>query len=141
MWTKIAAFQSRSHGSTSWYPMSKLLWQRHHPKNYSAFLQNFLWMISNIMKLLSECQFWEGIQVYIDAHCQNCLSGKDMLKTTQPFSKSSYELYLICDRASKKGPSEHRIHHITKWYISWVMCTIFTICQLQNVAYEIVYLW
>ena len=22
-----------------------------------------------------------------------------------------------CDRASEKGPSRHKIHHITKWYI------------------------
>ena len=24
----------------------------------------------------------------------------------------------ICDRASEKGPSGHKIHYITKWYIS-----------------------
>ena len=28
-----------------------------------------------------------------DAHCQNCLSGKDiMMKTTQPFFTSSYNI-------------------------------------------------
>ena len=27
------------------------------------------------------------------------------------------------DWASKKGPSGHKIHHIMKWYISWVLCS------------------
>ena len=37
----------------------------------------------------------EAIETQATAQCQNCLSGKDtMLKTTQPFFKSSYALYL-----------------------------------------------
>ena len=53
------------------------------------------------MKLLSGCQILgcffnrEAIEMQADAHCQNCLSGKDITqKATQPFSKSSYELHL-----------------------------------------------
>ena len=37
----------------------------------------------------------EAIEIWANAHCQNYLSGKDItLKTTQPFFKSLYELYL-----------------------------------------------
>ena len=37
----------------------------------------------------------EAIETWDDIHCQNYLSGKSTtLKTTQPFSKSSYELHL-----------------------------------------------
>ena len=37
----------------------------------------------------------ETIEMQADAHCRNCLSGKDItLKTTQPFFKSYYELHL-----------------------------------------------
>ena len=33
--------------------------------------------------------------MHVDAHCQNCLSGKDiMLETIQPFFKRSYSLHL-----------------------------------------------
>ena len=27
-------------------------------------------------------------------------------------------VFTKCDRASEKGPSGHKIHHITKWHIS-----------------------
>ena len=38
---------------------------------------------------------WEVIEIQADIHCQSCFSGKDiMLKTAQPFFKSSYELHL-----------------------------------------------
>ena len=57
MWTKIATFRSTSHRSMSPCTLPELLlWQKYYAKNYSAFLQKFLWITSTSMKLLSGCQ-------------------------------------------------------------------------------------
>ena len=101
--TKIATFWLRSHRSISQLPLPELLWQRYHAKNYSAFLQNFLWITSNVMKPLSGCQIlvafsWETIEAKVDTHYHNYLPDKDiMLKITQSFFRSSFKLHLtIC---------------------------------------------
>ena len=53
----LAAFQPRSHRNTGRCLLPELpLWQRHHAKNYLAFLQKFIWITSNIMKQLFESQ-------------------------------------------------------------------------------------
>ena len=36
----------------------------------------------------------------------------------------------ICDRASEKGPSGHKLHLITKQLISWVLQNRFMLCKL-----------
>ena len=36
----------------------------------------------------------------------------------------------ICDRASKNGPSWHKLHVITTNLISWVLYNIFKLCKL-----------
>ena len=49
------------------------------------------------MKLFSESQIFnqEAIEIQAEAYSQNYLSDKDItLKTTQPFFKSYYDLYL-----------------------------------------------
>ena len=103
IWTTIAAFWLRSHRSRGWHPLPELIfWQRYHAKNYSAFLQKFIWITSNIIKLLCGCQVLgyfsteKPLEIWANDHHQNyLLFSKDItIKTTQPFFKSLYELYL-----------------------------------------------
>ena len=58
----------------------------------------------------------EAIQSWADSHLQNTLPGKDIVtKTTQPFLKSTYELYVhIChyEVVSRKF-SKSFVHFIT----------------------------
>ena len=43
----------------------------------------------------------------------------------------SYACYVyICDRASKKGPSGHKLHIIIKTLVFWVLYNIFILCKL-----------
>ena len=56
-------------------------------------LWNFFLDVRLIFRLLLNR---EAIEILADAHCQNCLSGKDiMLRTTHPFFKSYCELKLL----------------------------------------------
>ena len=47
----------RSYRNSCWLPLPQLpLWRKYPAKSHPAFLWKFLWITSNIMKLLSVCQ-------------------------------------------------------------------------------------